>query len=463
MSMPIEVQFIIAEQVSERRDLHAMTLVNRHFTNMFQPLLYKEVDVGWSPKEPSPLTLATRTLLDRPDLSAYVESLRLDGYDFPERKPKVISTFSVTGLNTSKAAGIINCTGADFADMWAQGVSDGEVGALVALLVAIVPNVKDIYLGADFCIEVLFLALMLDRKQQSKLNVNLPALEHLTNVTLENHYADLFDEEINANDGVLNFFNLPQLESLSMAVSLISARPWGPGERFQQMTNLTFLHLSRASEEQLRAILSLTPKIAHLKWSCYWCPKEEYTEVLRTTVDLDELRTALSKRKESLQYLTLEVVDDTGEIPEVIWPMELTGTSLRLTDFDNLVSLTVPWVFLMGWRPQDSKPLINKLPMNLASLTLTDNMCYQEHWGWTEEDIKDHVSDFVSQHLNAPTTCLRELSLAGAVFDYQWATEEREFIRKWCEKAGIEFNIHPTTPWEDEADEAIKERKRRYG
>jgi hypothetical protein len=460
MSLPIEVQFIIAEQLSERRDIHAMTLVNTHFANMFQPLLYKEVDVGWSPEEPSPLTLATRTLLDRPDLAACVESLRLDGYEFPERAPDAISTICVTGLNMIKAAGIINHTGAYFADLWTQGVLDGEVDALVALLIAIVPNVKDIYLGIDFCIEVLFLTLMLDRREQSKPNVNLPTLEHLTNVTMENHYADLFNKVINFNDGVLNFFNLPQLESLSVAVSPISAQPWRPDERFQLMTNLTFLHLSRASEEQLGAILSLTPKIVHLKLSCYWCPREEYIERSQTVIDLDKLRTALKKRRNSLQYLTLEVIDNAGEIPEFIWPMELTGTSFKLTDFTKLVKLVIPWVLLTGWCRQDSLPLIEKLPMNLVSLTLTDDLCYQDNWRWTYEAIRGLLWEFVAQHLNAPTSCLQELSLAGAVFgNHQgWGS-----VRGVCSKAGIRFIVHPTTPWEDEVTETIEERKRRYG
>ncbi|SPJ76250.1 uncharacterized protein FTOL_05981 [Fusarium torulosum] len=463
MSLPIEVQTIVAKQLSDRRDLRALTLVNRHFATISQPLLFKEVDVGWNPKEPSPLTLVTRTLLDRPDLAASVKSLRLDGYEFPEREPEVISTISVTGLNMIKAAGIINGTGADFADLWAQGVSDGEVDALVALLVLTVPNIRDIYLGTDFCIEVIFLTLMLDRREQSKPNVNLPALKHLTKVTMENHYADLFQEGINFNDGVLNFFNLPQLENLSIAISPIAAQPWRPDERFQIMANLTFLHLLRASEEQLGAILSLTPRVVHLKWSGYWCPKEEYPEVLRTTIDLDKLRTALSKRRRSLQYLTLEVVDDTTTVVDFIWPMKLTGTPLWLTDFTNLVRLIIPWVLLMGWCPQDSRPLIDKLPTNLVSLTLTDDLCYQKYWRWTKEEVQDLVRDFVVEHLNAPTTYLRKISLAGAIFDDQWTPKERKFAQTVCRKAGIKFKIHPTTPWEDEKDAAVKERKRRYG
>jgi hypothetical protein len=463
MGLPIEVQLIIAKQLTERRDRRALTLVNKHFANIFQPLLFKEVDVGWNPKEPSPLTLVTRTLLDRPDLAASVRSLRLDGYEFPEREPEVNSTISVTVLNMVKAAGIINGTGADFADLWAQGVSDGEVDALVALLVLIVPNIRDIYLGTDFCIEVLFLTLMLDRREQSKPSVNLPALEHLTNATLENQYADLFQELINFNDGVLNFFNLPQLENLSIAISPISAQPWRPDERFQTMANLTFLHLLRASEEQLGAILLLTPRVVHLKWSGYWCPKEENPTVLRTTIDLDKLRNALSKRRRKLQYLTLEVIDDSTTVVQFIWPMELTGKSLCLTDFTNLVGLIIPWVFLMGWCPQESQPLIDKVPMILASLTLTDDLCYQQYWRWTKEEIQDLVRDFLVQHLNAPTTCLRKLSLAGAVFNAQWTRRERNFARVVCGKAGIKFKIYPTTPWEDENDAATKERKRRYG
>jgi hypothetical protein len=463
MRLPIEVQTTIAEQISDRRDLYALTLVNRHFATISQPLLFKEVDVGWNPKEPSPLTLVIRTLLDRPDLAASVKSLRLDGYEFPEREAEVLSTISVTGLNMIKAAGIINGTGAGFADLWSQGVSDGEVDALVALLVLIVPNIRVIYLGIDFCIEVLFLTLMLDRREQSKPDVNLPALEHLTNVTMENHYADLFQEEINFNDGVLNFLNLPQLKNLSIAISPISAQPWRPDERFQIMANLTFLHLLRASEEQLGAILSLTPRVVHLKWSGYWCPKEEYPEVLRTTIDLDKLRIALSRRRRSLQYLALEIVDDTATVVEFIWPMKLTGTYLRLTDFTNLVRLIIPWVLLMGWCPQDSRPLIEKLPTNLVSLTLTDDLCYQKYWRWTKEEIQGLVRDFAVEHLNAPTTCLRKLSLAGAIFDDQWTPKERKSAQMVCRKAGIKFKIHSTTPWEDEKDAAVKERKRRYG
>ncbi|KAM0443985.1 hypothetical protein ACHAQK_002733 [Fusarium lateritium] len=462
MRLPTEVQIIIAGLLSDRRDLQALTLVNRHFARISQPVLYREVDVGWDPKEPSPLAVVTRTLLDRPDLAASVKSLRLDGYEFPEREPEVISTISVTGLNMAKAADIIKGTGADFADNWVQGVLDGAVDALVALIVVMTPSVRNLYLGVDFCIEVLFLTLMLDRREQRKPNVKLPALEHLTRVNMENHYADLFHEVLNFNDGVLNFFNLPQLKSLSFAVSPIAAQPWRPEERFSLMINLTFLHLMRASEEQLGAILSLTPRVVHLKWTGYWCPREEHPHELRTAIDLDKLRTALSKRKRTLQYLTLEVVDDTMTTVEFIWPMKLMG-SLWLTDFTNLVGLIVPWVFLLGWCPEDSQLLIDKLPVNLVNLTLTDDMCYQRYWKWTKEGIDDLVQDYFFPYVNARTACLRKISLAGAVFCDYCTPKELRIVQKVCGNAGVKFKIHPTSPWEDEKDAAVKERKRRYG
>ncbi|KAM0234036.1 hypothetical protein ACHAP5_010214 [Fusarium lateritium] len=462
MRLPTEVQIIIAEQLSDRRDLQALALVNRHFARISQPVLFREVDVGWDPKEPSPLALVTRTLLDRPDLAASVKSLRLDGYEFPEREPEVISTISVTGLNMTKAADIIKGTGADFADNWVQGVLDGAVDALVALIILMIPFVRDIYLGVDYCIEVLFLTLMLDRREQMKPNVKLPALEYLARVNMENHYADLFHEVLNFNDGILNFFNLPQLKSLSFAVSPIAAQPWRPEGRFSKMINLTFLHLLRASEEQLGAILSLTPNVVHLKWSGYWCPREEHPDALRTIIDLDKLSTALSERNRTLQYLTLEVVDDTMTTVEFIWPMKLMG-SLWLTDFTDLVGLIVPWVFLMGWCPQDSRPLIDKLPVNLVNLTLTDDMCYQRYWQWTKEGIDDLAQEYFLPYINTPTTCLQKISLAGAVFCDYWTPEELDIIQEVCGKADVIFKILPTSPWEDEKDAAVKERKRRYG
>ncbi|KAF4999885.1 hypothetical protein FGRMN_2123 [Fusarium graminum] len=444
-----------------------MTLVNKHFENITQPLLFEEVDVGWSSKESPPLILALRTLLERPDLAEMVQSLRLDGYDFPEREFDSSPTISVVSLNIAKASVVIQGTGADFASPWIEGVSDGEVDALVTLLVVILPNVKSVYLGTDFSIEVSYLTMMLSLEQRNKTGVKLPALERVTDVVVKNLYADVVHDELDCTTGFLNFFHLPQLENLCIAVSPLLPELWCPEER-PQLDNLTALDLSRATEDQLGSILSLTPNLKVLRWQGYWCPQNNNPESTRTSIDLDKLRVALKKSRHSLQRLTLEVVDNynpSSEEPEgSIWPMRLVGTTLQLSDFANLRTLCVPLVWMMGWRAGHAKkPLIEKLPRRLEHLTLTDDFYAQKYWKWTRTDFHNVVWHLVTHHYNAESTCLRELYLSGVMFRDYWDRPRRRFVGGVCYHANIKFRVLKTTPWERDQHMEVDERERRYG
>ncbi|KAM0344906.1 hypothetical protein ACHAPU_007039 [Fusarium lateritium] len=466
MGCPVEVHLLIIDRLPKRADLNAMTLVNKHFENITQPLLFDEVDVGWTSKEPSPITLVLRTFIEKPDLAKMVESLRLDGFEFPTRDFDILPTLSVACLNMAKAAAIIKGTGADFADAWAQSVSDGEVDAVVTLLVTILPNVKNIHLGSDYTIEVSYLTKMLSLEQRKKPGVKLPALKQLRSVMIKNEYSDMFHGEIQSTAALLNFFNLPQLKDLCMAVSpLASEEPWRPEEHVR-MDALTSLDLSRASEDQLGNILSLIPHLTTLRWQGYWCPQSYFPGNLRTAIDLDKLRVALENCRHSLQRLTLEVVDmydiRSNEPEGSIWPMRLVGMPLQLTDFANLRSLCVPFVWVMGWRPGVVTHLVDKLPRGLEHLTLTDDFFTQKYWKWTKMDVQNAVWHLVTTHYYAESTCLRELHLAGVMFRDYWDQPKRRFVGGVCRTAKIKFQVLKTTQWERDHYAESDERKRRY-
>ncbi|KAM0555919.1 hypothetical protein ACHAPJ_006321 [Fusarium lateritium] len=463
-SCPNEVQLLIVEELLgyEYAGLYNMSLLNKHFYSIAQPVLFRRIFVGWERGNSPCLTIVTRTLLERPDLAKEVKYLRLDGYDFPDRCPDMMPTISVAGLNMNKVATFIEDTGADFADAWAEAVSDGEVDALVTLLIAILPRIREIWLGPDFSIEIYFLALMFDPDRRSKPGANFPAHERLRALTVRNDMVDSYHSWLDFTYSAQAFFNIPTLEALSFAVISSSIPAFWPKGRPKSLQRLVELHLHRVRESQLEDFFRLAPKMETLRWTWSWNPEhhEEFTNV----IDMGMLESALETRSLDLEILDIVVVDDAGiEDPSKLWQVGMLGEFNVLRDFYVLQQLTVPLPLLMGWSSKSAGYLRDKIPSCLISLTLTDDLCQQKSYDWSKKSIRSLTNRFLYGEVEVQRTDIRMFTIAGATFRDVWTDEEIDVLRDGCERYHIDFDVLDYTPAEYRVEAEAEARKERYG
>ncbi|KAF4948546.1 hypothetical protein FSARC_13718 [Fusarium sarcochroum] len=456
-SCPDEVQLLILKELPEYEDLRSMALINKRFCNIAQPVLIRDIFVGWEPGSSPCLTTVIRTLLDRPDLANEVKSLRLDGHEFPDRCPDVMPTMSVAALNMLKVASFIEKTGADFADAWAEAVSDGEIDALVTLLIALVPRVKEIYLGPDFSIEIYYLEMMFDPDRRSKPGVELPAHEHLRALTVRNETVDSYHSWFNFTKSGLVFFNISQLHALSIAAISSSTPMFWPKGRPQALKRLVELHLHRVRESQLEGFFSLTPNMRVLRWVWSWNP--EHPEVFTNVIDVGMLESALETRMTDLETLDIQLVDDAGiEDPTHLWAIQMQGELNELRYFCVLRQLIIPLTLLMGYSSTSRRTLRSKIPSCLISLCLTDDLCQQLDYDWSKKSIRSLIHEFLYGEIEVSRTDIRSLSIAGATFHDVWTAEEVQILKDGCRRHDIDLDVLDYTPAEFRANAEIEAR-----
>ena len=119
-------------------------------------------------------------------------------------------------------------------------------------------------------------------------------------------------------------------------------------------------------------------------------------------LDCGALRAALETGKATLESLIISVqFYSWGDL----WyedPMPnfgIRGTLNSLRDFENLVELEIPIVLLMGMDPGGKLPLNERLPPNVRSLCLRDDMSSFEAYRWSSEAVLEVLHTFVRDRL----------------------------------------------------------------
>ncbi|KAL4732183.1 hypothetical protein ACLX1H_001191 [Fusarium chlamydosporum] len=141
LECPVEVQTLILDNLDENADKRAMTLVNKQLGGIAQAILYKDIEMKWTHRDPHPLGLIVRTLFDRPDLANVVKSLQLDGCIASRAWTKTSMP-----LELSAISGFMGDT--KDTDYWANEVARGTLSAVAAFLVALTPKVEQVLASA---------------------------------------------------------------------------------------------------------------------------------------------------------------------------------------------------------------------------------------------------------------------------------------------------------------------------
>ncbi|KAF4446799.1 hypothetical protein F53441_9580 [Fusarium austroafricanum] len=440
-----------------KADILSMIRVNKHFGNIAQPFLFEEIDVGCPGHagSPSSLALVIRTLLDNPHLADSARHLRFDGNRYHGNSSNATPRTALCGMDLIKATDMIKDTGVQFAKLWTRSVASGLIDGLIALLILLCPNTTSIFLGKNYALNVNYLTMMFDPKLRSQPNVKLPEFKQLQYVTVRN------DLSTRATNTFWDFFLLSQLKMLNISGNFPEISSWIPEERPRVMERLRVLNLTRFGETQLSSILALTPNISILGWN-HSCRPRQGDDPHTVTIDINVLQDALKPFRRKLTQLDLFADDGTQIEPINSRRTLIRGGPLSLDQFSSLRVVIVPWVFIMGPSSLASATLWDKIPQTVTSLTLTSDLCYQRYWGWTKTTVKQTLREFF-RHQSHTKTDLKELYMAGTIFDDMFNSEGLANMKRHTRRFGVELQVIPYTPMLSRHVGDEMERERRFG
>jgi hypothetical protein len=430
-----------------------MTLVNKHLGSVAQAFLYQDIEMAWVENSPPPIKLVVRTLLDRPALASMVRSIYLDGHGVYNcfRWDVEVSSFPI--LDRTRVRHVIGQT--EKTTEWANQIARGTLGAIVAFLIALIPNVQKVFRGPDFSINVEWITLLFSLKGAS----DIPTFGSLTKFAVSHLDVSRRRHGFDVQSCCLGLFRLPQLKEISIITYPRRILPWHSLPSPLVMEHLKGLSLCARSDQGLETVLALSPNLTKLKWMY---AKDTGTPIGRY-ISLNTLGASLQPLRYGLRELVLyvnETLDNDIEINH------LAGL-LSLQDLVALRSLTIPFCFLQGMSSRTMRPLECILPSSLVSLTLSAELGCRDDYEWASEQVMGLIVRFLDSQRHSAAG-LRNLILAGDIWPYYRhgaveSTEKIKELQRCASRAGIELRAQHETAFEREEGQALDNRMARYG
>ncbi|KAM5352642.1 hypothetical protein ACJ41O_005364 [Fusarium nematophilum] len=428
---PKELQHSILEMLSPH-DLHSVSLVNRDLRIVAEPLLYANAEMKWSQDKVPPVVLLLRTIIDRPELAAYIRRLHLDGEGgstglYWNSYSLVVPTID---LQINEASALVNRTKVAHAGLWIHELHAGTMDSVLSLLISQLPNLTSLHLGASFTSVIRLLGMMLRAALCEPSEHQLPRYHNLSEVTFHRPQR----KTIQNTADVLSFFYLPGIRHFSGEIDTPDKFEW-PAKK-PPSPPLESLELSGIREEPLERLCSFLGSVQKMEWEfCYDMEldhggSQSGTGVMR----LDKIAKAMHHLRYTLTDLTITAnwhagdhasIYQAAELPlyEVVSgypPRTVQGSLDGLTSLHNLSRLQVPWIYLVGELPSSPhKRLRDGLPGNIETLVLTSDSDYFESFNWSDESIYEVVVEELRWRIRNMTR-LRCISLLF------WLPEEPE-------------------------------------
>ncbi|KAL4751321.1 hypothetical protein BDW72DRAFT_212801 [Aspergillus terricola var. indicus] len=467
---PPDILYLVFKLLSPA-DYYSLSLVNKGFHIITEPFLYSRIHGTWrvdvEPSSPPRLPQLLRTLLSRPQLATHITTVHLDGYrDDPNKFRWKLSTFCVSDgeLDLDDAVAFIHRTKVPCSELWIQEVRSGSIDALVAILLAQLPNLKHLYMARDFTRQSTLLGMVLRLVLcQPERRYNLPGLQHLQDVSyiIPDGEDGTRDRKKKNTADILPFLYLPNLEHLSASIENPAQLSW-PAPHKPLAAKLMSLELTHVREHYLAELLSVTPSLRALEWHWYY-DNGVKDQFITPIIHIDYLVAALSSVKHTLMDLVITAHCDIGG-GDVIFPaVKLEGPLDALVDFTSLRRLQVPWAFLVGFAVDTARRLQDVVPRNLEHLIITDDL--QPHnesrrqpdwpqWGWTGQTVLAVLA--VLESWLSDTSCASHLPqhitllFGWADADYNgwdsWAPAMKSRLRELGAQAGVACEIVELDP-----------------
>jgi hypothetical protein len=420
-SCPADILLLVLELQSPA-EWRTLCLVNRHFRAIAEPLLYSKIQWSWKdPKNPPPIVPFLRTIISRPELAAQVTNIQLEGQTLSNfGSTSSISSIPLSGAELDREIEFIQRTGVSYSESWIQQLRKGVTDALIALLLAQLPNLRQLDLRPVFVQRSTLIGMVLSSAVCEPGVYRFPDFSHLRDVWALSRVG--WDrareaENIQNTPDFLPFFYLPNIERMSVSIRSSATFKW-PIAYLPDPSRLKSLQLSSIREAHLIGILSVTKSLEKLSWKWYY----DYgldDEFNKPIVDLDRIASALSQIPPTLTELNISA--DIGIGGNDCWypGISIKGSLHKMADLHHVKRRQIPLAFLVGFVQDTTKLLQDRMPRNLEFLTLTYDLSIQEdplgrpdmpEWDWEDWAVLGLVQSWLGVWKSC-TPCLRGITL----------------------------------------------------
>ncbi|CAH0051103.1 unnamed protein product [Clonostachys solani] len=404
MALLLDVPTEIIQQIVSllpRADLARLCLTSHSIRYHAEPRLYSTIKFAWSNHTKPRIIFLLRTLLSRPELFALVDTVCLMGYAFRHRAARGervpvgqdwLRLEIPSNLSLSRFISAIKKTKAPYTDVWVEKLEAGHVDAFAGLLIAYLSNTRSLTVTTNFVEDFTLVGKVLQSKalqleplhshsqalQQEAFPDQIPKFTQLQRLA----YVRRLDPDQQDHNGqfkeAVSALYLPNLVDVKLWLANPSKFQWLEGE--PNLDHLTSLDIEWLDPGLLPRILSLTRNLRSLTYSWDYIDAVHSDDWKVPNLDLDEIMTAISPTKRTLEKLHIQFRVGFGL--KHTWPqMNVSGSFNNLVKFDRIKELHVPFAALSGFGP-DYTPLDRGIPPSVETLYLTHGMMEDEAFIW---------------------------------------------------------------------------------
>lgn len=441
--LPPELLLSILGNTSRKDRLHA-SLTCKELHQVANSLFYAKISLDWSsPWETSPnsVPFLLRSLVERPQLGSPVKELHLSGRNFTRRLAwdTLTPLIFVDVLELDKVDSIIYGFQILHAQEWAEQVAQGNMDALVTLLLSFLPNVTRLRILSNFAkiTRILALTLLSDIKASCNSSVVLPMLYSLESVSVSRHRHRSGDVKEDNTAEILLWFYLPNIRFLELSIDNPKTFAW-PLDYAPCPSSLRSLTLTILREPHAERVFAVCTGLTRLNWTLEY--KVEYLDISEPTFYLDGVTTALRPLQESLEDLTLTTAIEMG-VSDIELPKVYIQGSLAIAHFPAMRKFSLSWPLAMGLEPNPERRLSDSIPQNVQEMTITtDGFDLTDSFGWDEFSMLGPMEEFFMSY-KEHTPLLEQLNLVVECVYAKWSYRMRKEILYLCAGVGLKCSI----------------------
>lgn len=239
----------------------------------------------------------------------------------------------------------------------------------------------------------------------------------------------------------LRLLFLPGVESIERRIlEYRSVFQWLIPPPFQPSLTTLVLRFSSIRPQTLRELLVMTPNLQRLEYhpainfeSNIALDGHKVLNCGNLYEAIDTVSTTLTELKLSVEFYALEAGVDESAGDHVEWGIR--DSLGNMSKFQNLRTLHVPFVMLLGWSCDASPDLDILLPSGLRELGLSSDMTGWYNWDWEREVMVQHTTSFLHRRSGS----LRKLMLREDRGLGMFVAHRRATMKSLCHATGVEF------------------------
>ena len=441
LALPTEAMLLITAHV-DLADKAAVALTCKSLHNVVTPAMYNHIDLEWSFSNSPPIKLLLHTMVENPKRADQVLTVRFAGEKC--RFATLRGPERVYVQRVARKAGLSNI--APYDEVFKLDDESSIAELYPALFVFQLSSLHTLKIGHhettgfEALSKAVQYVLCLNQSNHGlKRFQNLQYIDLCYDMDRRDLARYVFDAHFqHGSSSILPFFYMPQAKGLRVVIPEAGPELMWPCDPpcALTLTSLT-LHRSGIEPHNLTELLRATPSLCHLTYD--HCIQLERPLNGIVYLDNDRLCTALENVATTLESLVICV--QFYQMCETNYEMDnFQSTVGGFTSFVGLVKLQrleVPLIVLLGAHPEPITFPIQRLPLNLRHLSLTDDLAMHSYFPWRSSSVLELFPHNTSSNGRLAKGNLAVLEMILRESDEDWSTKSKSQLCNMCNRAGI--------------------------